>query len=103
MKKPTCKLCGEPMPEGEEMFMYHGFSGECPKAPLTQRGISPFKEGDRVFKPKGYQFPGTVVGVFKNLAGEFRYVVEMDMFGLLHIFNADQLEKSPYFTEEDKE
>jgi len=22
------------MPEGEEMFMYHGYSGECPKPPL---------------------------------------------------------------------
>ena len=26
-----CKLCGEPMPEGEEMFFYHGYSGKCPK------------------------------------------------------------------------
>ena len=28
MKK--CGLCGEPMPEGEEMFNYHGYSGPCP-------------------------------------------------------------------------
>ena len=26
----TCALCGEPMPEGEEMFKYHGYSGPCP-------------------------------------------------------------------------
>lgn len=26
-----CTLCGEPMPEGEEMFRYHGHSGPCPK------------------------------------------------------------------------
>jgi hypothetical protein len=26
-----CGLCGEPMPPGEEMFAYHGFSGSCPK------------------------------------------------------------------------
>lgn len=26
-----CELCGEPMPEGEQMFMYHGYSGPCPK------------------------------------------------------------------------
>lgn len=28
----NCGLCGEPMPEGEEMFNYHGYSGPCPKA-----------------------------------------------------------------------
>ena len=28
--KPTCELCGEPMPEGEEMFKFHGYSGPCP-------------------------------------------------------------------------
>lgn len=26
-----CDLCGEPMPEGEEMFRYHGHSGPCPE------------------------------------------------------------------------
>jgi predicted amidophosphoribosyltransferase len=26
-----CGLCGEPMPEGEEMFKFHGYSGPCPK------------------------------------------------------------------------
>lgn len=30
-----CEICGEPMPEGEEMFRYHGFSGPCPGPPLT--------------------------------------------------------------------
>jgi hypothetical protein len=29
----NCALCGEPMPEGEEMFNYHGYSGPCPKQP----------------------------------------------------------------------
>ena len=32
-----CELCGEPMPRGEEMFNYHGYSGPCPKPPLTAR------------------------------------------------------------------
>ena len=31
-----CELCGEPMPPGEEMFKYHGLSGECPKPPLPR-------------------------------------------------------------------
>lgn len=25
-----CEICGEPMPAGEEMFKYHGYSGLCP-------------------------------------------------------------------------
>lgn len=31
-----CQLCGEPMPKGEEMFNYHGYSGPCPKPPLPK-------------------------------------------------------------------
>lgn len=27
---PRCALCGKPMPEGETMFIYHGYSGPCP-------------------------------------------------------------------------
>lgn len=30
-KEGHCDLCGEPMPAGEEMFRYHGYSGPCPK------------------------------------------------------------------------
>lgn len=29
-KEGICELCGEPMPPGEEMFKFHGFSGPCP-------------------------------------------------------------------------
>lgn len=31
-----CRICGEPMPEGEEMFYYHGYSCPCPKPPLPR-------------------------------------------------------------------
>lgn len=34
--KPLCELCGEPMPENEEMFVTHGYSGPCPKPPLEK-------------------------------------------------------------------
>ena len=34
-KEAICQLCGEPMPEGEQMFNYHGYSGPCPKPPLV--------------------------------------------------------------------
>jgi hypothetical protein len=30
-KANLCQLCGEPMPHGEEMFNYHGYSGPCPE------------------------------------------------------------------------
>ncbi|WP_374312472.1 DUF2829 domain-containing protein [Dongia sp.] len=32
---PTCNICGEPMPPGEEVFKFHGYSGPCPKPPLA--------------------------------------------------------------------
>lgn len=32
----NCEICGEPMPEGETMFKYHGYSGPCPKPPLAK-------------------------------------------------------------------
>ena len=32
----TCEICGEPMPEGETMFKFHGYSGPCPKPPLPK-------------------------------------------------------------------
>jgi len=39
-KQPKCELCGEPMPVGEEMFKYHGYSGDCPKPPLERSAIN---------------------------------------------------------------
>lgn len=35
----NCGLCGEPMPAGEEMFQYHGYSGPCPKPPLPRATV----------------------------------------------------------------
>jgi hypothetical protein len=51
-----------------------------------------FKVGDKAFKPKGYQFPCTIVSVFQTVEGKVRVVAEMDDYGLLHIFNEDQLD-----------
>ena len=39
-----CGLCGEPMPEGEEMFKFHGYSGGCPKPPLASPLSAPPQE-----------------------------------------------------------
>ena len=41
MTQPNCELCGEPMPAGEEMFKFHGYSGPCPKPPREPREITP--------------------------------------------------------------
>ncbi len=51
------------------------------------------KVGDKVDKLSGYSFPGTVVSVFKNSKSETRVVVEMDSYGLLHIFSESNLKK----------
>jgi|LauGreDrversion4_2_1035121.scaffolds.fasta_scaffold02335_20 hypothetical protein len=51
-----------------------------------------FKIGDKAIKTKGYEFPCTIVAVFKTIEGNVRVVGEMDGYGLLHIFNEDQLE-----------
>lgn len=38
-------ICGEPMPEGEEMFKYHGYSCDCPKPPMPKdNGIDGVKK-----------------------------------------------------------
>lgn len=56
-----------------------------------------FFVGDRVVKRAGYDFPGIVVAVFNTLAGKERFVVEYvhqgePPTGMLHIFNAEQLD-----------
>jgi hypothetical protein len=51
-----------------------------------------FKVGEKAHKTKGYKFPCTIVGVFETIKGDIRVVGEMDEYGLLHIFNEDQLE-----------
>jgi hypothetical protein len=51
-----------------------------------------FKVGDKAYKPKGYKFPCTIVSVFETVGGNVRVVAEMDDYGLLHIFNEDQLD-----------
>ena len=55
-----------------------------------------FKVGDRAHKPKGYKFPCTIVSVFETTKGETRIVAEMEGYGMLHIFNEEQLEKIDY-------
>jgi len=55
-----------------------------------------FQLRDRVRKPKGYNYePAIIVAAFTNTKGEERYVAEItegQCAGMLHVFNADQLE-----------
>jgi len=59
---------------------------------IINQNETKFKVGDKAHKPKGYKFPCTIVGVFETIAGEIRVIGEMDEYGLLHIFNENQLE-----------
>jgi hypothetical protein len=47
MPTNKCELCGEPMPPGEEVFRYHGYSGPCPKPPAPK--VSAMPERDPTF------------------------------------------------------
>ena len=51
LSQPLCELCGEPMPLGQEMFKFHGYSGPCPKPPsprddFVSRGLAIWKRLD---------------------------------------------------------
>ena len=61
---------------------------------FPQENKTKFQVGDKALKVKGYKFPFTIVSVFKTVEGNVRVVGEMDEYGLLHIFNEDQLEKA---------
>jgi len=77
---------------GELNPYYEELTGE--KNPLLCEQLKPkFKVGDMARKPKGYEFPCTIVSVFETKNGNVRVVGEMDNYGLLHIFNEDQLVK----------
>ena len=52
-EKPLCEVCGEPMPNGEEMFKFHGYSGNCPKPPLKKTGINNTEDGINSNIPMG--------------------------------------------------
>lgn len=41
-----CELCGEPMPPGETMFKFHGYSGPCPKPLISQPKLQPSTDAE---------------------------------------------------------
>lgn len=50
-----CELCGWPMPPGEEVFKYHGYSCKCPSQPIPKDATEAVAE---------YIFRNTVEGQF---------------------------------------
>lgn len=87
MTTATCELCGEPMPAGEEMFKFHGYSGPCPKPPLEKpAATSDYERGQRdtlnailAPNPKAAQRLHVVIGgtedTFDNHDGELPFDV----------------------------
>ena len=71
----------------------NGFASLVPKEelniPVANKALS---VGDKVCKPKGYPFDGTIVAAFDTLVGERRFVVD-NGYGMLHIFNENNLPK----------
>lgn len=59
-KKPkaVCEICGEPLPPGEEMFKYHGYSGPCPKPPLARQNLERVPDKDLTAYANGGWAPG---------------------------------------------
>jgi len=66
---PKCAICGEPMPQGEEMFKFHGYSGPCPKPPMKKE-----EEWNRLDKIKAD------VSILKNAYQNFADQYEQDRF-----------------------
>ena len=52
-----------------------------------------FEIGDKIYKPKGYKYPGIVVAVFKTTSDEKRIVAELEDNGMLHIVAESHMEK----------
>lgn len=49
-----------------------------------------FEIGDEVYKLNGYPYEGEIVASFNTMAGKPRVVVD-NGFGMLHIFNEEQI------------
>ena len=49
-ERPKCQLCGEPMPPGEEMFNFHGYSGPCPKTAFAESRQAEIEKLDADFQ-----------------------------------------------------
>lgn len=82
-KQQLCEVCGDPMPEGESMFKFHGYSGPCPKPPLVKEPTLPVTEMIRKWAEDRNLVRGaTPAAQFQKLGEEFgelgRALIEND-------------------------
>ncbi len=69
-----CELCGEPMPTGETMFKYHGFSGPCPTKQAAE--VERAEQGTRSVEPPSGEVRGReIVERLHTLTSEYARVV----------------------------
>lgn len=95
-----CSLCGEPMPEGETMFKYHGLSGPCPKPPLPKPHVEAVieyvhREADGEFwlDIRANREPWAQLGPF-DTAGE-RQRAHDDMLNMMRSVGAKDMPDRP--------
>lgn len=70
-EQTKCELCGEPMPPGETMFKFHGYSGPCPKPPVPR----PESETTRVITAVINNLPPASREQCEELAEHIRHCV----------------------------
>lgn len=84
-----CNLCGEPMPKGEEMFNYHGYSGPCPQEPLKKE----IELGD-IFTIDHDGFSGSVVGFYETREGKKGVVLQQLGTRVVHVYGTKWLKSN---------
>jgi len=85
-EKAKCEICGEPMPEGEESFKYHGYSGPCPKPPLPKSTEMPDSDRKWVDALKPY-IGGGIVPFYTLPDGSVDAQKTIDSFCMLNDVN----------------
>lgn len=89
-----CGLCGEPMPEGEHMFKYHGYSGPCPKPTLKRGQVDPAgvqKEPLSVLEREALRLLGTVQMLDGSELVKLPMEVRMDIDAVLMVASVRRL------------
>lgn len=98
---PKCIICGEPMPEDQKMFKFHGMDGNnCPKPPLTKRievlaeyKLRETREGDFWIDVEINRCPHESLGPFET-ESECRRAYD-DLVGMMRSQGAIDIPKFP--------
>lgn len=100
MTKALCGLCGEPMPDGEEMLKYHGYSGPCPAPPKPAPRIDTiveyiYREADGAFWLDIHmdRQPWAQLGPFETEAA--RHAAKADLLNMMRSVGAKDLPGFP--------